>query len=280
MALFIHVSLPRKLIGYLKSVVEKMHFINSLVDVPVATHPCPIIEHFFNLIQPPFRAGVDGFLIDHWQKCLHRLILERAGVAQNHIHAFSFSDLPFHIQLSLLRWLLIRPPTETSGKPIKLIHSVGAANNQVADSLDIKNIAIPRKKQLGIFLFVPDQSAPPRLSMIGQNGIGSSLVVSVYTKNRGSFQGQRALAYRSVQVMKRYPTIDPVQTGKNIRSLRLQRNLSVRDVQTFLGLDHPQAIYLWQKGKNLPSVDNLCALSVLFGVPIEDILVFGPSNNE
>lgn len=80
--------------------------------------------------------------------------------------------------------------------------------------------------------------------------------------------------------MKRYPTIDPVQTGKNIRTLRLQRNLSVRDVQTFLGLDHPQAIYLWQKGKNLPSVDNLCALSVLFGVPIEDILVFGPSNNE
>lgn len=73
--------------------------------------------------------------------------------------------------------------------------------------------------------------------------------------------------------MKSYPRIDMVKTGENIFNLRVQNNLSVRDIQSFLGLDNPQAIYLWQKGKNLPTVDHLCALSVLFDVPIEEILV-------
>lgn len=64
-----------------------------------------------------------------------------------------------------------------------------------------------------------------------------------------------------------YPTIDLAATGAHIRQLRLEQGYSVQDLQTYLGLEHPQAIYHWQHGRNLPSVDNLYALSKLWGVP-------------
>ena len=73
--------------------------------------------------------------------------------------------------------------------------------------------------------------------------------------------------------MQSFPVIDPVATGENIRRLRLQKGLSVRDVQEFFGFEEPQAIYKWQWGKCLPSVDNLYALGALLGVPMEAILV-------
>lgn len=70
-----------------------------------------------------------------------------------------------------------------------------------------------------------------------------------------------------------FPTIDPVETGKNIALLRRERGLSVHDLQEYFGFDAPQAIYKWQKGSTLPSVDNLYALSALLDVPMESILV-------
>ena len=70
-----------------------------------------------------------------------------------------------------------------------------------------------------------------------------------------------------------FPVIDLVATGDNIRRLRLERGLSVRDLQSFFGFEQPQAIYKWQKGACLPTVDNLYALGSLFGVPMDQILV-------
>lgn len=70
-----------------------------------------------------------------------------------------------------------------------------------------------------------------------------------------------------------FPIIDPVATGANIVSLRQKRGLSVRDLQSYFGFENPQAIYKWQRGESLPSVDNLYALSVLLDVPMEKILV-------
>lgn len=66
-------------------------------------------------------------------------------------------------------------------------------------------------------------------------------------------------------------------TGRNIVRLRKQCGLTVRDVQEFFGFEEPQAVYKWQQGKSLPNVDNLFALSFLFGVPMNDILVRTPS---
>lgn len=70
-----------------------------------------------------------------------------------------------------------------------------------------------------------------------------------------------------------FPVIDPVATGANILRLRKAKGLSVRDVQNWFGFEEPQAIYKWQKGQSLPSVDNLFALGALLEVSIEEILV-------
>ena len=72
---------------------------------------------------------------------------------------------------------------------------------------------------------------------------------------------------------KQFPVIDPIATGKNIIRLRVEHGMSVRDLQAYFGFEEPQAIYKWQQGKSLPSVDNLYALGALFEVPMEDILV-------
>lgn len=72
---------------------------------------------------------------------------------------------------------------------------------------------------------------------------------------------------------KMFPVIDLVATGENITRLRKDRGLSVRDLQNWFGFEEPQAIYKWQKGKSLPTVDNLYALGALLDVPMEEILV-------
>lgn len=70
-----------------------------------------------------------------------------------------------------------------------------------------------------------------------------------------------------------YPTINMAATGKHIADLRKERGISVRDLQKFFGFDSPQAIYKWQWGVSLPSLDNLYALSIVLSVPMQDILV-------
>lgn len=70
-----------------------------------------------------------------------------------------------------------------------------------------------------------------------------------------------------------FPVIDPTATGKNIMRLRLERGLTVHDVQMFFGFEEPQAIYKWQSGKSLPTVDNLYALSALLNVRMDEILI-------
>lgn len=70
-----------------------------------------------------------------------------------------------------------------------------------------------------------------------------------------------------------FPIIIMVRTGQNITLLRTQRGLSVRQLQKLLGFTTPQAIYKWQNGTSLPTLDNLVALSCILDVFIEKILV-------
>ena len=70
-----------------------------------------------------------------------------------------------------------------------------------------------------------------------------------------------------------YPVIDLRKTGQNIKHLREERSISVATLQEYLGLASQQAIYSWQRGICLPTVDHLCALSHLFSVPMDDILI-------
>ena len=69
------------------------------------------------------------------------------------------------------------------------------------------------------------------------------------------------------------PTIDMVRTGKNIENLRIRNGMSVKDIQKIFGFVTPQAIYKWQHGVSLPTVDNLVILSMLFNVSIYEILI-------
>lgn len=69
------------------------------------------------------------------------------------------------------------------------------------------------------------------------------------------------------------PTIDMVRTGQNIVFLRQRAGLSVRDLQDIFGFATPQAIYKWQHGTALPTIDNLVVLATVLGVAIDEILV-------
>ena len=68
------------------------------------------------------------------------------------------------------------------------------------------------------------------------------------------------------------PTIDVYGTGQRIRKIMEERGYTVSDVQEYLDLVTPQSIYHWFRGRNLPTIDNLYALSELFRVPIDEMV--------
>ena len=70
-----------------------------------------------------------------------------------------------------------------------------------------------------------------------------------------------------------YPTIDMVKTGKNISKLRQQRGMSVKELQNIFGFTTPQAIYKWQHGAAIPTIDNLVVLASVLQVHVDDILI-------
>ena len=69
------------------------------------------------------------------------------------------------------------------------------------------------------------------------------------------------------------PMIDMVRTGQNINRLRKSAGVSVKDLQEVFGFNSPQAIYKWQHGTTLPTIDNMVVLARVLGVRIDDILV-------
>ena len=70
-----------------------------------------------------------------------------------------------------------------------------------------------------------------------------------------------------------FPSIDMVATGQNIVRLRKATGLSVKDLQDIFGFATPQAIYKWQKGTAMPTIDNLVVLAMVFQVKMDDIIV-------
>ncbi len=74
-------------------------------------------------------------------------------------------------------------------------------------------------------------------------------------------------------IMISIPVIDMVATGRNIANMRERAGLSVRDLQVTFGFATPQAIYKWQHGTAMPTLDNLVVLAAVFGVTMDDIIV-------
>ena len=73
--------------------------------------------------------------------------------------------------------------------------------------------------------------------------------------------------------MKSVPAVDMAATGANILRLRIASAMTVRDLQTVFGFTTPQAIYKWQRGIALQTIDNLVILAAVFNVRIDDIII-------
>ena len=74
--------------------------------------------------------------------------------------------------------------------------------------------------------------------------------------------------------MSSIPTVDLALTGANIVRLRKAAGLTVHDIQAAFGFNSPQAIYKWQRGASMPAVDDLVVLAAVFGVTVDEILVY------
>ena len=68
------------------------------------------------------------------------------------------------------------------------------------------------------------------------------------------------------------PTIDKHNTAKRISHFMKSNGLKPVDIQAYLSLTCVQTVYRWLEGINIPSVDNLYALSQLFGIRMDDMI--------
>ena len=59
----------------------------------------------------------------------------------------------------------------------------------------------------------------------------------------------------------------------NIIRLRKNAGLSVRDLADIFGFATPQAVYKWQNGVAMPTLDNLVVLAAIFNVAMDQIIV-------
>lgn len=66
--------------------------------------------------------------------------------------------------------------------------------------------------------------------------------------------------------------IDLQSTAKNIKRLRIERNVSAQQLADMMGIA-VQAVYKWERGVNLPSVDNMFFLADIYHVNVDDIIV-------
>ena len=72
--------------------------------------------------------------------------------------------------------------------------------------------------------------------------------------------------------MKHRPEYDLKVIGENLKRLREEKSLSVKDVQKYLRLGSVQAIYKYESGKGYPQADTMFALMELYEADINDIL--------
>ena len=69
-----------------------------------------------------------------------------------------------------------------------------------------------------------------------------------------------------------YPVIDRLKTGHTLKRIMQRRGITSSDVQGYLNLACVQSVYRWLAGINIPTVDNLYALSQLLQVPIDQLI--------
>ena len=71
-----------------------------------------------------------------------------------------------------------------------------------------------------------------------------------------------------------FPVIQIEKTGKRLRNMRKENGIRVTALCEYMGGISEQAVYKWERGACLPTIDNLLALSHLYHVRMEDLLVY------
>lgn len=69
-----------------------------------------------------------------------------------------------------------------------------------------------------------------------------------------------------------FPTINLRETGVNLHRIMDKRGITPKDIKEYLNLTSVQSVYNWCNGLNMPTIDNLYALSQLLQVPIDEIV--------
>ena len=90
-----------------------MHFIDSLVRMPVSAEPRFVLNGFLDCVKPSLGAVVHCTLINAAKKHLCWLIFEWTGMGQNNVELF-LANLLLNLGFNLRRWLLVRPPAPAS----------------------------------------------------------------------------------------------------------------------------------------------------------------------
>ena len=66
--------------------------------------------------------------------------------------------------------------------------------------------------------------------------------------------------------------VDQIATGLKIKETRKRRKITVAQICDHPGLYSEQAVYKWQRGESLPTIDNLVALSELLEVTMDELV--------
>ena len=69
------------------------------------------------------------------------------------------------------------------------------------------------------------------------------------------------------------PVINVAETAAKIKAYRIRAGYSVREIQNIFNFSSPEAIYAWEKGKYLPTIDNMIVLAAVYGVTVDDIVI-------
>ncbi len=106
-----------------------------------------------------------------------------------------------------------------------------------------------------------------------QQKAGCTFATEYYKKeNTIMTKKKKAQRYLPLPEHAQLPVIDFKETGAKIKELCEEANLTIEDLQAYMGLSQ-NAYYKWFRGCSLPSSENLVHLSYLLQVPVDEILV-------
>ena len=132
---------------------HELHPVDELPCVVVAAVPFSVTDPLLNLIQPVLRGLIYGALVNKAKEGFYRLMFARAGVRQNNIYVVpNRGQLFLDPCLDFGGRLFVRPPAVALFQPVELVHAVSAADYDAAEAVQLVNLAVDGKEQVGVIL--------------------------------------------------------------------------------------------------------------------------------